>query len=298
MTWTPENWTRPKELLRFLSNILHGVSAITLDDHPAYLAVSADCTTIYYRALFEEECFDDFGRTVRICPGRVTLLGALRDVVIAEHLVSPADSSTGFTTNGIMPEVGITKIARDYEVRPLYIDVPVHIEMKATLKEYAIAVSTNIVSSHPNSNFNKIGASLHTCIHNLLLSYVGKPCGHNRMTPLIAKSDELQFATFLTHSSNEYDDPFSSVIDQVHIRFFALKGAPLKQLLQMGLLRFNFLGEGAGNIMLQGQSCLNCAINELREKRSKRLEKERIDRMTKWSGSVEKGSDVLVIVMT
>ena len=309
--WTPWNWIRPKEVLGFLSDLLHGPGTVTLNQSASYLAVSAESTTIYYRVLFDEDCFDAEGRTIGICSGRITLAGAQRKVVVGEHFILLGEcSDNGFTTNTTMPEIGINKVARDVEVQPYYVDIPVHAEMDARLEEHVIAVSTRIVSSLLDSYLKPIPVSLHACIHNLLLCLVGKPCGHDRMAPLLATSNNIEIATFLTHTfRKDYDDSFAlSTFNNSPVRLFALKDAPLKQLLQMGLLRSYYQGVESHFIMLQGESCLSCAIREAGAAREESMEEERKNRVNNeaWRAKeresrrevVGGGREVIIVVMT
>lgn len=227
------------QLFVHLSQLFHGLESLGEPDiinhsQSEILAVSIDSVTLYYRALLDEECFDDEGRMLAIVSGRVSSKGVLRRLV-REGITQKYSEKVQF------PLGDSAKLTPGATVVPNYAKGPVQATMQVTNAETDFWVETRLSVDNAD-NSEVIGLAM--CIHSALLTRRGRSCPHSRGQPLVVPETEslLMFASTLSGR-----EP-SSNRDLV---FFALQGSTLEQLLQMGI-------GGTLGMLMQGNSCLGC----------------------------------------
>ncbi|KAG4441122.1 hypothetical protein IFR05_003412 [Cadophora sp. M221] len=233
------------QLFVHLSQLVHGLEALKESDIIDFagvdiLAVSIDNVSIYYRALLDSEAFDSQGRTISITSGRIGYKGVLRRLV-KEMTVLPFEDSPN------RPQGNSAGMANGFVVVPHYAKGPIEPAIEVTLGEDAFWIKCSL-TNHDRTQSGDMGLGL--SISNLLLGTITGPCSHGKDHGLAAsKEAPIDVVTFSgpRNRTKNRDKPLFA---------YALKGATVEQLFQMGIL-------GPGICVIQGESCLKCATQEL-----------------------------------
>jgi hypothetical protein len=229
-----------------LSQLVHGPEALRESDildlaGIDILAVSIDSVTVYYRALLNAEAFDDRGRTLSITSGRISHKGVLRRLV-KEVTVLPLDNGSVDSH----PKGNCAKMTDKFVVIPHYAKGPVELAMEVTLGEDAFWIKSSL-RSDDRKRSGPIGLSL--CINNLLLTPVSGPCSHKKDRGWPVRQEHSIYIVTLSGQQRN----LSGAERRQCILAYALKDSTLEQLFQIGVL-------GPENTVIQGESCLECAV--------------------------------------
>ena len=226
------------EFMTYLSCLFHGQDSINFDAHDRrLLAISSGSTSIYFRAILDEEWFDSTGRTLAITSGRISLQKTLRNLVLSNVRRDPPKKliSKTASSNTYLPGI---------QIKPHYAKGKIDVTMKAELLETYISFSCGIVS--------KLGqicpVDIPQCVENFLSSAVAADCQHDHDRPFQVQEDSglVTVSTFLA--------PLECVRGT---QFYVLSKSSMEQMLQMSFLPFE-------TGCLQGNACLECAASEQR----------------------------------
>ncbi|KAH9203490.1 hypothetical protein DL95DRAFT_419000 [Leptodontidium sp. 2 PMI_412] len=227
-----------------LSQLVHGLEALKESDILGFtgidvLAVSIDNVSIYYRALLDSEAFDSKGRTMTIVSGRISYRGVLRRLV-KEETGLPFGNLPGY------PEGNSARMTDGFVVVPHYAKGPIEAVMEVTLGEDAFWIKCRLTSQDRSQSGDM---ELSLCIYNLLLTTITGPCSHKKNHGWSASKEfPINIVTL--------SGPRRKSLGQDNTVFaFALKGSTLEQLFQIGIL-------GPRLCVIQGESCLKCAVQE------------------------------------
>jgi hypothetical protein len=240
------------ELFLHLSQLLHGseaikeVEIINLSSGTEILAVSIDNMSVYYRALLDAECFDQYGRVLAISSGRFSSKGVLRRLV-KERSTPNYDPRSGYPTGHV------SQITKGFNVVPTYAKGPVSPSMHITAAEEEFWAETCVFHC---DTVLITAVELTRSIHELLCSIVGHACTHDAQRPYMVKSSEVRIhqdhkgpiylATFLGKANSSFEH---------EIVMYALKDCLIEQLLQIGI------SESTGRF--QGEMCIECLVNSI-----------------------------------
>ncbi|CZR68801.1 uncharacterized protein PAC_18701 [Phialocephala subalpina] len=253
------------EVVNYLCQLLHGyeVPETLSTDHAIWrfrgiLAVSIGSVTVYYRALLDKECFDQKGRMLAIASGRISCNGELRPLV-TEPIYFTSDEKHG--------AVGIfAKMADQSVITPHYISGPLKIKGQISLAEEG----TFLVKCGLGDNEGGFSTSiaLRWCIQNILRIRVMEDCSHDKNRGYVVR-DSRGF----TYVASVWKKNFRDTPADDSVVLYALKDSTLEQLLLIGLRsRLGSTFSDVENVVLQGDSCLECAVNFLQESAEKKGE--------------------------
>lgn len=256
---TDQIQTKAEEWLLHLSFLLHGEPiAVTTSN---LLAVSVGSSSIYYRAILDEDCFDELGRVIAICPGRISVANTMRNYVV--------DSFYGFSS-----KLGAGRIAGTSNVYPVGLNIKPHyaqgaakVSIACSLQETVILLSCSIYSeSLLPSVFDKGSGALNLCfqIGRFLQQPVPQPCHHTHDRPYtVTGNSKVQVATLGAAPANIYNG----------LVLYATAGCPIEQMIQGCMLSDSHNSTKRVYGCFQGEACLECALNyldTLEEKRDPR----------------------------
>lgn len=209
------------------------------------LGVSGASCTVFFTSLLQDDCFDGLGRAITITPGRASVRGVLRNVILENTRGEHREQ----TYSGVDRLGMTTSLAPGATIAPHYRPSPVRIIMSAGLSESYILMQTS-------ANLDGRGYRpfcLAAAFDDMDMAAISVSCGHAQDQGFVAcsKSDGgyyriSPFSPF--HSENE---------GELDRWIYALQGHKLEQVLQLQALE--------GKALLQLFVCMRCAIRLAKE---------------------------------
>lgn len=244
------------QLFLHLSHLLHGTVSdemqetemVNISPNIAILGISRGSFSICYTCILDDDkAYDESGRVITIAPGRASVQGVLRNLILETFISDPKT----FKEKEASGTPQITAAAPGSMIEPHYHPSHLSIFMDAGLSEHHIYISTAI----GRDRLHQEPATLSSALHSLFaLAVIVPECGHAPSRPFRMERQRdlkvriLGLDPFLTNV------PYGTGLDDMWL--FALKGRKVEQILQC----IAPIGTAhSERLLLQYRCCIQCA---------------------------------------
>ncbi|KXH40078.1 hypothetical protein CSIM01_09933 [Colletotrichum simmondsii] len=185
------------------------------------LGVSGRAFTINYKCVMEHECFDHYGRYMRIQSGRASVAGTFRNVIVEDTLRRPDR-----ILDQIDETVDVVSLAKKTTIEPCYRPPETGITMGAFVREEVISIQLNL----SRKTSRPVAVSFMPCMYRLMSSWAAPKCNHEKDRPYTLENDQ-DVAVSGFHVASLRPREAAEVL------VYALRGNTLEQLLVCGLMQ-------------------------------------------------------------
>lgn len=244
------------QLFAHLSHLLHGTvsdeiqetDVVNIPPNVAILGISRGSYSIFYTCILDDDkAYDKGGRVITIAPGRASVQGVLRKLVLETFILDNKASKR--TEAPKTPQ--ITAVAPGSIIEPHYHPSHLSVFMDAGLSEHEIYISTAI----GRDRLHQTPTALSSALHSLLTLVIVVPeCDHPPDRPF--QMNRHLNIRILGLDPFLVDIPFETDINDTW--FFALKGRKIEQILQCdAAIDMSYLHR----LYLQYRCCIQCAYS-------------------------------------